>query len=200
MSLFDKVVAAVTPSESQKQRQEAHARAQATAVGNGWLSIILQQHEQLDAAFGAVKEASDSSRRIAAQKHLALLLTAHSNAEESVIYPALVHVGEKADATTSYNEQASAKVDMAELDYLPPMSQEYMDKFEHICAAVRHHMYEEENGRFINLMQKMPDAEQEKLTQRFKEEFERYTGSGMLAGGELRPLTGPDANSLAQPH
>jgi hypothetical protein len=77
----------------------------------------------------------------------------------------------------AYTEQAGAKINMAILETLDPMSQDYLDKLEHIRGAVAHHVYEEEGTWFIEIKEKVSAADQAKLTQRFKEEFERYVGS-----------------------
>ena len=194
MSLMDKVVAAVTPPESEEKRREARARAQAAAGENDWLGLILRHHVQIEGAFAAVKAAGDLTTRLEAQKELAVLLTGHANAEEAVIYPALVHFGHKAHAMTGYTEQAGAKANLGELEYLDPMGQDYLDKLEHIRGAVAHHMYEEESDRFLDLKQ-IPGADQERLTQRFREEFERYVGDNSVAGRNQSdvPRTGTGA-------
>ena len=176
MSLIDKVVAAVTPPETEEKRREARTKARAAARENDWLSLILQHHVQIEAALAAVKAAGDATTRVAAQKQLALILTGHSNAEEAVIYPALVRFGHKSHGMMGYTEQAGAKANMGELEYLNPMSQDYMDKLEHIRGAVAHHMYEEEGDRFLHLKE-LSSEDQAHLTQRFKEEFERYMGT-----------------------
>jgi hypothetical protein len=181
MSLMDKVVAAVTPPESEKKRREARAKAQAAAGPNDWLALVLQHHVQIESAFAAVKAARDLTTRLAAQQELALLLTGHANAEEAVIYPALVYFGHKAHAMTGYTEQAGAKANMGELEYLDPMSQDFLDKLEHIRGAVAHHMYEEESDRFLDL-KRLPVGDQMRLTQRYKQEFERYMGNDGLSG------------------
>jgi hypothetical protein len=176
MSLIDRVVAAVTPVESKEARRQARAKARAAAGDNDWLALVLQHHEAIETAFAAVRATGDSIARLTAQKALALLLTGHSNAEEAVIYPALVHFGHKSRGMTGYTEQAGAKANMGQLEYLDPMSQEYIDKLDHIRSAVAHHMYEEENDRFLDL-KRLSSAEQIRLTERFKEEFDRYMGS-----------------------
>jgi hypothetical protein len=197
MSLMDKVVAAVTPPESEEKRRAARAKAQAAAGSNDWLALVLQHHVQIESAFAAVKAARDLTTRLAAQHELALLLTGHANAEEAVIYPALVHFGHKAHGMTGYTEQAGAKANMGELEYLDPMSQDFLDKLEHIRGAVAHHMYEEESDRFLDL-KRLPAGDQARLTQRYKEEFERYVGSdglsGPLAAGDGRTGTGSSAS------
>jgi hemerythrin superfamily protein len=190
MSLLDKVVAAVTPPESEQQRLDARVKARSAAVDGDWLSLVLLHHQQIESAFEAVKAASDSATRVAAQKRLGLILTGHSIAEEAVLYPALVKVDEEGNSTKAYTEQSGAKVQMSLLEDLPPMSQEYLDKLEHIRGAVAHHVYEEEGHWFLELKRKLPAADQVKLTFRYREEFMRYTqGSG--AGdtpGARRPV------------
>ncbi|HEY6922978.1 MAG TPA: hypothetical protein VI653_05885 [Steroidobacteraceae bacterium] len=176
MSLVDKVIAAVTPPETEEQRREARAKAQAAAGRDDWLALVLEHHVQIESAFSALKAANDLPSRLAAHRDLAILLTGHSNAEEAVIYPALLHFGHKTHAMAGYTEQAGAKANMGELEFLDPLSQDYLDKLEHIRGAVAHHMYEEENDRFLDL-KKLPAADQQRLTQRFREEFERYVGA-----------------------
>lgn len=176
MSIIDRVIAAVTPPESDKARQEARAKAQAASTSGDWLSMVLQHHQQIEAAFSQVKAATDTAARVAAQKHLAIILTGHSIAEEGVLYPALAGVDEKAHATMAYTEQSSAKLEMGLLEKLSPMSQEYLDKLEHIRGAVAHHVYEEEGTWFIELKERLSSTDQVKLSERYKEEFDRYVG------------------------
>jgi hemerythrin superfamily protein len=177
MSILDKVVAAVTPLESDEQRAEARAKARDASTDGDWLSLVLDHHQQIESAFAAVKSATDAASRVSAQKRLALLLTGHSIAEEVVIYPALVKADEEGQATKAYTEQSAAKVQMGLLEDLEPMSQEYLDKLEHIRGAVAHHVYEEEDKWFLGLKEKLPSADQTKLTFRYQEEFSRYTES-----------------------
>jgi hypothetical protein len=176
MSMLDKVVAAVTPPESDEARAEARAKAQSAASAGDWLSMVLEHHRLIEAAFAAVKAASTAGERVSAQKELAVLLTGHSIAEEAVLYPALVAAAEKAHATKAYTEQSAAKTQMGLLETIPPMSQDYLDKLEHIRGAVAHHVYEEEGTWFLELKEKVASAEQTRLSQRYEEEFSRYVG------------------------
>ena len=207
MSILDKVVAAVTPLESDEQRAEARAKAERAAADGDWLSLVLDHHRRIEAAFAAVKAATDAARRREAQKRLALLLTGHSIAEEVVIYPALVKADEESHSTKAYTEQSAAKVQMGLLEDLEPMSQEYLDKLEHIRGAVAHHVYEEEGNWFVDLKTKLPPADQTKLTFRYQQEFSRYTrDSEDLPSGEIAAAlsesragaTSPKGSTLSQ--
>lgn len=176
MSMLDKVVAAVTPPESDAARHEARQKARGAARPGDWLSTVLLHHEQVEAAFDAVRSATDPATRTAAHKRLALILTGHSIAEEAVIYPALARADEKGHSTKAYTEQSAAKAQMGLLGNLPPMSQDYLDKLEHIRGAVLHHVYEEEGNWFLDLKERLPEAEQALLKERYLEEFDRYMG------------------------
>jgi len=182
MSILDKVIAAVTPLESDSARAEARHKALSAAQPGDWLSTVIEHHRLIEAAFGDVKNATTAGAQVMAQKKLAALLTGHSIAEESVLYPALVGADEKSYATTAFTQQAAAKTEMALLEGLEPLSQEYMDKLEHIRGAVLHHVYEEENTWFFELQEKLPVPERARLGTRYLEEFNRYIqGAGARA-------------------
>ena len=176
MSILDKAVAAVTPPVSDEKRAQARARARAAASPGDWLSQILDHHEQIEAAFAEVRAASGAGARLQAQKELGTLLTGHSMAEEAVIYPALAHAGKKMHAETAYTQQVAAKMQMAALEHLDPLSEDYLDKLGHLEGAVATHVYEEENDWFLDLKENAPATDQKKATARYAEEYGRYIG------------------------
>jgi hypothetical protein len=183
MSIVDKALGAITPPESESDREEATRKARAAAQAGDWLSMVLDHHQQIRAAFETCRTAGPGAARVKAMKALALILNGHSLAEEVVLYPALAKAGEKGHAGQAYTEQTTAKVQMAELERIDPAAQDWLDKLEHIRGAVLHHAYEEEDKWFIELKQKYDD--QAFLTERFSEEFERYAGAGGDAGRDL---------------
>ena len=181
MSILDSVIAAVTPEASDEERMNARAAARALSQGSGWLSMALDHHEAIEACFAAVRSATSEMAQRAAQKELALVLTGHSLAEETVLYPSMALTDQKAHATAAYTEQSAAKVQLAALDDLQPLSKDYTDKLEHLRAAVMHHVYEEESKWFPALREQGGAAKQSQLSRRFREEFERYTGAASSA-------------------
>ncbi|WP_010183209.1 hemerythrin domain-containing protein [Sphingomonas sp. PAMC 26605] len=176
MSILDKAIAAVTPPESDEARAEARAKAEAAATPGSWLAQILDHHRQIEAQFAAVKAATSADTRRAAQKDLALILTGHAVAEEAAIYPALAADKQVGHAELAYQEQAAAKMEMGLLERLDPMSEDYLDKLEHIRGAVAHHVYSEEGTWFLELSEDIDASEQALITKRYAEEFARYTG------------------------
>jgi hemerythrin superfamily protein len=176
MSIVDKVIAAVTPPESDEARADARAKAEAAARPGDWLSQILDHHRAIEAQFSAVKAAADPSSRRAEQATLGFLLTGHSLAEEAAVYPALAADHQLAHAELAYQEQSAAKMEMGLLERLDPMSKDYLDKLERIRGAVAHHIYSEEGTWFSKLAETADAGEQGRITRRYAEEYERYAG------------------------
>ncbi len=176
MSIIDKAVAALTPTPSDEDRADARDRARAAATPGDWLSTILDHHVQLEDAFERAKTESSADSRKAALKQLGIILTGHAIAKESVIYPAMDMSGEGSHADHAYNEQVMVKKEMAALEQLDPMSAEFIEKVESIRSAVAHHMVEEE-GTWFPALRREPTVDQQMLTERYSEEFKRYTGS-----------------------
>ena len=174
MSVIDKVLGAVTPPVSEEKRAEATAEARARATPGDWLSLALDHHDQIRAAFTDCRNAQAADERVAASQRLALVLNGHSLAEELVLYPALAQAGEKIHAGHAYTEQTTAKMQMAELENIAPSTPEWMDKLKHIEGAVLTHIYEEESSWFLKLKEK--GEHQDRLTARYVEELERYRG------------------------
>lgn len=176
MSIFGDVIDAVTPTEGKEDRIAARREARALAGSGDWLSTILDHHEQIESAFAATKNASGEARKDAL-KQLGLLLNGHSIAEEAVVYPAMAESGDKRHASHGYKEQALVKIEMAELEKLPPSSAEFTEKLEAIEEAVAHHVYEEEKTWFPALKQ-TEGVDQALIGRRYTEEFTRYAGEG----------------------
>jgi hemerythrin superfamily protein len=178
MSILDKMIAAVTPPESENDRLQARSRAGQFVTKAPWLREVLQHHQQIDSAFALVKSASSASDRRSALKQLGALLTAHSTAEEAVIYPALSDNGDNGHATMAYTEQSAAKMQLGLLERMDPISQDFDDKLGHLEGAVKHHVYQEEGSWFIDLVESADEADHQMIAQRYSEEFNRYMSGG----------------------
>jgi hypothetical protein len=176
MSVLDKVIAAVTPTESDDERRSARQHAQEVAANCDWLRTILSHHLAVEDAFAQVAAAADPNGRRRAQRWLSTVLNGHSLAEEAVIYPAMALTDQKAHATAAYTEQSGAKVNLAALEVMDPMSQDYLDKLDHVRNAVMHHVYEEESKWFVELARTGDAATHARLSARYAEEFNRYMG------------------------
>jgi len=180
MSIADKVIAAVTPPESDEARTEARTKANAAASPGDWLSQILQHHLAIEGAFTAVKAADAPHSRTAAFQRLGVILTSHSIAEESLIYPALAKDGEKAHTAAGYQEQGHGQGP----DGAPRKTRATEPRVHREAWTYRrrgaHHVYAEEGNWYLDLKEKTPATDQAFLTKRYAEEFERYVGTDAL--------------------
>jgi hemerythrin superfamily protein len=107
-----------------------------------------------------------------------VLLNGHSMAEEAVIYPALAEAGKLGHANMAYTEQAAAKMQLAALETLDPLSEDYLDKLGHLEGAVATHVYQEEEDWFQYLKQFASAEAQAHATARYREEYGRYIDGG----------------------
>jgi hypothetical protein len=180
MSLLHRMIGSVTPPASDAERRQARARALATAATGDWLSVVVRHHQQIEAAFHAVAACLESDSRAISLQGLSRLLIGHAIAEESVLYPALARCGEKRHAEHAYSDQANAKMQLAALEQLPPMSQEFVQQLEEVRLAVIQHHFEEEAHWFIELLQGAMAEDHLVLGQRFQQEFDRYVCSDEL--------------------
>jgi len=190
MSLLDKFVASVAPPESDETRMQARHNARAQAAPDGWLQLILDDHERIERAFEAVRSAGDARQQRMAELELATLLNGHAAAEEAVIYPEMADTDQKSHAMLGYEEQAATKVQLGLLSKLEPMSQEYLDKLEHIRGAVLHHMYQEENTWLVPLERQLLSERQPVLRERYRQEMSRYSAHSRQDGPDDRSAMG----------
>jgi hemerythrin superfamily protein len=174
MSFLDRIASSVLPTASDEDRAEARRNAEKLAQGADWLSQILQHHRQIESAFDRAMNSAAATDRVAAVKELGTVFTGHSNAEEAVIYPAVVEHSSKAHATMAYEEQAMAKIQLAQLEQLDPMGSDWREKLEHLESAVVQHVYQEESSWFPDVIRNAPEGVQVLLTARYVEEFNRY--------------------------
>lgn len=178
MSFLDKIAAAIAPAASDEDRADARRKAEALGASEPWIGLIVQQHKQIESLVAKAASAPDPASRRKAVSEFERILTGHSTAEEAVLYPDLAEFDSKTHAGMAYEEHAMTKVQVAKLEKLDPMSDEWREKLDHICSALQQHMYQEEGSWMPELAEKLPLAEKRHLTERYVEEFERYCGSG----------------------
>lgn len=202
MSFLDRVAAALTPAASQEERAAARRKAEQLAQSEPWLAAILQQHKQIENLVSEAMTAGGATARREGARQLAAILTAHSTAEEAVVYPDVAEFSGKTHAGMAYEEHAMTKIQLAKLEKIDPMTEEWREKLQHIEGALQQHMYQEEDSWLPDLARNMPEAEKARMTARYNEEYERYCGSGdgsafpaMAPSAEARPR----AQAMAQP-
>ena len=182
MSFLDKIAATLAPAASDEDRMKARQQAEQIGGSEPWLRAIVDHHKQIETLIDEVINGPDASRRREALKEFMVVLTGHSVAEEVVIYPDIAEESSKAHAAMAYEEQSMTKVQVAMLEKIDPMSQEWQDKGEHIRSALQQHIYQEESSWYPTLADKLSSTEKARMTERYNEEYQRYVGG---AGGQM---------------
>lgn len=151
------------------------AVAQTAARGGDWLAMVKAQHEMIEKTFGELMDSTDKTflRRQRLQRTLAFQLTAHSVAEENVLYPALARSGMLTASDKLYLDQAHAKVMNAELELTAVQNSDtWLQKVGALQAAVLQHAKQDEEATYYpQLQQKLDAATNATLTAAYLREF-----------------------------
>lgn len=172
MSFLDRIAAAITPAATDQQRMEARQQLEQLATSEPFAQDILDQHRQIESLFQQARESTGLGAD-AAIEELAVLLNAHSMAEEAVIYPEISEHSGKAHAGMAYEEHAMTKVQLAALQKLEPGTQQWHEKLDHIESAVQQHMYQEEGSWLPDVIRHAPMADRQRMGTEFRDYFAR---------------------------
>ena len=153
------------------------AVAQTDAGGGDWMAMVQAHHLMIDATFKDLLATRDNqgAQRRALHLRLAYILTAHSVAEENVLYPALAMHGLKPGSDKLYHDQSQAKVLNAELDMAADKGNAaWLEKVRTLQAAITQHAKQDEEGDLYPKLRQAADAaENAKLTAAYRREFAR---------------------------
>ncbi|MFM7349166.1 MAG: hemerythrin domain-containing protein [Erythrobacter sp.] len=172
MSFLDRIASAVAPAATDNQRMEARRQLEELAISEPFAQDILDQHRQIEALFEEARADSGESA-LAIVEELAILLNAHSMAEEAVIYPEISDHSSKAHAGMAYEQHAMTKVQLAALQKLAPGTHEWHEKLDHIESAVQQHVYQEESSWLPDVIRYAPTEERQRMSMEFRDYFER---------------------------
>jgi len=176
MSFLDCIAAAIAPAATDEQRREARAKLERLSASEPFAEDILAHHRRIEALFAEARQNSGPAAQSVIVE-LAMLLNAHSMAEEAVIYPEISENSGKAHAGMAYEEHAMTKVQLAALQKLEPGSQEWREKLDHIESAVQQHMYQEEGSWLPDVIQYAPAQARQRMGMEFRDYFERVDRS-----------------------
>lgn len=166
-------LAATTAAPSLAQ---SRPRGPSALTTGSWMDQVKAQHRAIDGNFRNLKATTDAQmpRRTALLKQLADNLTAHSVAEEVVLYPAIAMKNDVPKSDELYMEQAHAKVILAELDKMPKRGPEFMTRLTALETAIKEHVADEESNAYPRLMQAASAAENATMTADFRMHFNKH--------------------------
>lgn len=148
----------------------------AQTASRSWLDMVKTHHALVSKTMDGMLDAGNKTfyNRDVMQKALSYQLTAHSVAEENVLYPAIARQGVVSTADQLYLDQAHAKVMNAELDLIAEQNEgAWFDRLRSLQRAViRHAKGDEEANVYPALAAKLDPATNAWLSAMYQQQFE----------------------------
>jgi hemerythrin superfamily protein len=151
------------------------------------VDLIMQDHREVERLFDELKQHRD--KRPLLTPVLAALLTAHSRAEESQVYPVAKDEADEADEVAhSQQEHAEAEQLLVRLTAADPQSDEYDRLLTELTDAVTHHVQEEETTVLPKMRERLDDARRAELGKAFATSRAEHLGDrpGEETSAELK--------------
>jgi len=138
------------------------------------VDLIMNDHRELERIFDELMTKPETRPTLVPV--MITLLTAHSRAEESEVYPAAADAGGSHDVEHSQKEhleadQLAAKV--ADTDFDSP---DFADVLQKLIDGVKHHVEEEESTVLPHMRENLDDARLEELGQAFLDARREHLG------------------------
>jgi hemerythrin-like domain-containing protein len=125
------------------------------------VDLIMQDHREVERLFDELKD--NPEKRVGLVPVLTTLLSAHSRAEETAVYPAAASEADEADDVAhSQEEHVEADQLLLKLGQTDPTSAEFEKVLQNLVDAVSHHVEEEETKVLPGMRAKLSS---ERLTQ-----------------------------------
>jgi hemerythrin superfamily protein len=153
------------------------AVAQTAATRGDWLAMVKTHHALISKSFEQLMASTSRTylQRDRLIRAIGYQLTAHSVAEENIIYPAIAMAGMTTESDKLYLDQAHAKVMNAQLERAVRANREssdWMTPAKALQAAVlKHALQDEEATLYPQLRQKLTPEQNALLTAGYQREF-----------------------------
>lgn len=132
----------------------------------GIRDIIRMDHAKVNTLFAEIQSSDDPQKTQEYFGQIYKDLTAHSEAEEQVVYPAVRSYYE--DTQELYDEQAEIKQTLERIKSIAPSSSQFKDEIKQLMQEVQKHVSEEENDMFPKLRDNFSDEQEQQMATEFK--------------------------------
>lgn len=142
--------------------------------------VIRMDHQKVNVLFMEIQKSNDPQK---IQEYFGQLykdLTAHSEAEEHVVYPAVRPFYGEGDTQELYDEQAHMKVLLDQIKALSPSSPEFKQQVKQLMDIVMDHVRQEESTMFAAIRNNCSSEQSEQLATQFKE-YKKQLQTKMMA-------------------
>lgn len=129
------------------------------------VDLIIKDHREVQRMFEQLK--SDPASRPGVVPVLTTLLTAHSRAEESEVYPAALEAGETEEVEHSQKEHLEAEQLLEQLAACDPTGPDFDSVLGQVIDSVTHHLEEEEETVLPGMRDKLSDERRAELGEAF---------------------------------
>lgn len=130
------------------------------------LEIIRMDHTKVNTLFMQIQSTDDAAKIEEYFGQIFKDLSAHSQAEEEVVYPAIRPYYERTEDL--YNDQAEMKQMLKQIQSLSPASPNFKDNVKRLMDAVMSHVRQEENEMFAKITANFSEKQQEEMATNFK--------------------------------
>ncbi|HEY9810159.1 MAG TPA: hemerythrin domain-containing protein [Halomicronema sp.] len=130
------------------------------------LEIIRMDHAKVNTLFAQIQSSNDTAK---VEEYFAQIykdLSAHSEAEEEVVYPAIRPYYE--NTQDLYNDQAEMKQMLSQIKSMSPASPNFKENVKRLMDAVMAHVRQEESDMFAKITANFSEKQQEEMATRFK--------------------------------
>jgi hemerythrin superfamily protein len=130
--------------------------------------VIRMDHQKASTLFMEIEKSNDPQK---IQEYFGQLykdLSAHAQAEEEVVYPAVRPFYGEADTQELYDEQAQQKVLLEDLKASSPASSEFKEKIRRLKDMIQDHIRQEEGTMFAAIRNNCSSDQSEQMATAFK--------------------------------
>ncbi|MBM7520028.1 hemerythrin domain-containing protein [Nocardioides nitrophenolicus] len=138
------------------------------------VDLIMNDHRELEKLFDTLLNEPD--KRAALVPVMTTLLTAHSRAEESEVYPAAREAGGADDVEHSQKEHLEADQLALALSETDPSSPDFPAALQKLVDAVSHHVEEEEQTVLPGMRERLDETRRAELGEAFLAAREEHLG------------------------
>lgn len=138
------------------------------------VDLVLSDHRELEKLFDTLLNEPD--KRPGLVPVMTTLLTAHSRAEESEVYPAAREAGGEEDVQHSQKEHLEADQLAEKVAATDPTSPDFPTALQELVDAVKHHVEEEEKTVLPGIRARIDEAERARLGEAFLKAREQHLG------------------------
>ena len=128
--------------------------------------LIRMDHTKVNTLFGEIQSTDDPQKIQEFFGQIYKDLSAHSEAEEQIVYPAVRPY--YSDTQELYQEQAEMKQMLEQIKALNPSSPNFKEHIKQLMDAVMHHVRQEESEMFAKINDNFSEEQQEQMATEFK--------------------------------